>query len=566
MRRYIDSVKKLFEIAKGKRFVVIQMFISCGLYNLCTLLPPIATSGIIAVISDGNFKGIWVYVLMYIVFYVMYFSFLRWNSVTYTKLADYYHMEVQKQLFDHISNNDSIFSKISKGKIVDTCSDDIRYLVDIVNAASEALMRIIQIVIICVIFMYYNIYIGLFVVFIDLIYIKLMNDNSKRVSKYYEGTRKYEDKIIDTLNQMLVSIKQIKSLNIMPNINKNLDKPRKKWRDEYYNKRKHLYIRSCVIPYLVYIVKIALYIVLAYLVVNGVMSIDKLVLLIGYFELIVTCTDKLLSYLLELSNYEVRVNRIKTILNYKDGIEAEFGDIDNDYINGLVTFENVSYNIKGKQILNKISFKAYPNEITTIVGHSGSGKTTIINLLYRLVRTNKGSIYIDNENIYSYTKKVYVSNVSGVFQKSFVFNMSIRENLGLVDNNLEHQIDACKRVGIHDFIVSLPKGYNTILRENATNISGGQKQLISLARTLLSKSEILLFDEVTASLDPNTAKHVMNVLKNLKKDHTVIMITHKPKLMKMADNILVIDHGKIVGNGKHKELIKNNKYYKLLQK
>ncbi len=88
------------------------------------------------------------------------------------------------------------------------------------------------------------------------------------------------------------------------------------------------------------------------------MSIDKLVLLIGYFELIVTCTDKLLSYLLELSNYEVRVNRIKTILNYKDGIEAEFGDIDNDYINGLVTFENVSYDIKGKQILNKISFKS----------------------------------------------------------------------------------------------------------------------------------------------------------------------------------------------------------------
>ena len=566
MKRYFDSVKKLFEIAKGKRFVVIQMFISCGLYNLCTLLPPIATSGIIAVISDGNFKGIWVYVLMYIVFYIMYFSFLRWNSVTYTKLADYYHMEVQKQLFDHISNNDSIFSKISKGKIVDTCSDDIRYLVDIVNAASEALMRIIQIVIICIIFMYYNIYIGLFVVFIDLIYIKLMNDNSKKVSKYYEGTRKYEDKIIDTLNQMLVSIKQIKSLNIMPNINKNLDKSRKKWRDEYYNKRKHLYIRSCVIPYLVYIVKIALYIVLAYLVVNGVISIDKLVLLIGYFELIVTCTDKLLSYLLELSNYEVRVNRIKTILNYKDGSEAEFGDIDNDYINGLVTFKNVSYDIKGKQILNKVSFKAYPNEITTIVGHSGSGKTTIINLLYRLARINKGSIYIDNENIYSYTKKVYASNVSGVFQKPFVFNMSIRENLGLVDNNLEHQIDACKRAGVHDYIMSLKDGYNTKLFGDAENISTGQKQLIALARTLLSKSEVLLFDEVTSSLDMNTSNQILDILKDLKKDHTVLMITHKPELMKSADEIIVIDHGKLVGIGTHEYLMKHNKYYQQLQK
>lgn len=565
MKRYFDSVKKLFEIAKGKRFVVIQMFISCGLYNICTLLPPIATSGIIAVISDGNFRGIWIYVLMYIIFYIMYFSFLRWNSVTYTKLADYYHMEVQKQLFDHISNNDSIFSKISKGKIVDTCSDDIRYLVDIVNAASEALMRIIQIVIICVIFMYYNIYIGLFVVLIDIIYVKLMNNNSKRVSKYYEGTRKYEDKIIDTLNQMLVSIKQIKSLNIMPNINKNLDKSRKKWRDEYYNKRKHLYIRSCVIPYLVYVVKIALYIVLAYLVVNGVMSIDKLVLLIGYFELIVTCTDKLLSYLLELSNYEVRVNRIKTILDYKDGSEAEFGDIDNDYINGLVTFENVSYDIKGKPILNKVSFKAYPNEITTIVGHSGSGKTTIINLLYRLARINKGSIYIDNENIYSYTKKIYASNVSGVFQKSFVFNMSIRENLGLVDNNLEHQIDACKRVGIHDYISKLPKGYNTIINEESHLFTEGQIQLLAIARALLTKAEILLFDEVTSNIDQAYTSEIGLVLRDLKTDHTILMITHKPEMMELADKIIVLDKGKIICKGKNDDVYEKCALYRDLR-
>jgi len=144
--------------------------------------------------------------------------------------------------------------------------------------------------------------------------------------------------------------------------------------------------------------------------------------------------------------------------------------------------------------------------------------------------------------------------------------MSIRENLSLVDSNKERQIEACKRVGIHDFIMSLPKGYNTLLKEDATDISGGQKQLISLARTLLSKSEILLLDEVTASLDPNTAKHVIKVLKDLKKDHTVLIITHKPSLMKIADDLIVIDHGKLVGRGKHKDLIENNEYYKILQK
>lgn len=144
--------------------------------------------------------------------------------------------------------------------------------------------------------------------------------------------------------------------------------------------------------------------------------------------------------------------------------------------------------------------------------------------------------------------------------------MSIRENLSLVDSNHENQIAACKRAGIHDYIMSLKDGYNTKLVSDAENISSGQKQLIALARTLLSKSEVLLFDEVTSSLDMNTSKQIINILKDLKQDHTILMITHKPQLMKMADEIIVIDKGRLVGKGKHKELIENNKYYQILQK
>ncbi|MDE6292471.1 MAG: AAA family ATPase, partial [Bacilli bacterium] len=108
--------------------------------------------------------------------------------------------------------------------------------------------------------------------------------------------------------------------------------------------------------------------------------------------------------------------------------------------------------------------------------------------------------------------------------------------------------------------------YNTKLVRDAENISSGQKQLIALARTLLSQSEVLLFDEVTSSLDMRTSKQIMKILKDLKRDHTILMITHKPALMKMADEILVIDHGRLVGKGTHKELMENNKYYQILQK
>ena len=565
MKRYFETVKTLIKIANGKFIFVIQMFISCCLYNLSNLLPPIATSGIIAVLTNNNFNGIWYYVILYLIFYVIYFSMLHWNYYTYTVLANYYHLEVQKKLFEHVANNDSIFNKISKGKIVDTTSDDVRYLVDVMDAASEALMKFAQLIIIFIIFSFYNIFVALMALTINVIYLILMNNNSKKVSTCYEGTRKYEDKVIDTLNQMLLNLKQVKSLNIMPNLNKNLDKTRIKWSQEYKGKRSALTSRYCKMPYIVYIGKILLYIFLAYLVTKGKMTIDKLVLLISYFELTITCSDAMLDYLLNLSNYGIRVKRIKTILDYTSTSNIDFGDITNDYINGTVEFNKVKYSIKNNLILNNVSFKIYPNEITTIVGHSGSGKTTIVNLLYRLDRIKSGNISIDDENIYNFSKKGYSSVVSGVFQKPFIFEMSIKDNLSLIDSNKYNQIEACKRVGIHDYIMSLPKGYNTIIKDEESLLSEGQKQLIVIARALLSKSEILLFDEVTSNIDPSTTTKVGEILKDLKQDHTIIMITHKPEMMEIADRVIVLDKGKVVAKGLNEDVYNKSDLYKELK-
>ena len=541
------------------------MFISSGLSNISSLLPPIATSGIIAMITTNNFNGIWFYVLLYIMFYVMYFGSLHWNYYTYTVLADYYHLEVQKMLFEKVANNDVIFEKISKGKIIETCSDDIRYLVDVIDCVVKATMSIVKLLIIFLIFMYYNIIVSSIVLVLDLLYLKLMNDNSKKVSKYYEGTRKYEDKIIDILNQMLTNLKQVKTLNLMPKLNINLDKTRSRWKEQYKGKRDNMTTRYCMIPFIVYIGKILLYIFLAYLVINGKMTLDKLVLLISYFEMTITCTDSMLDNLLNLSNYGVRVNRIKTILDYTPQKGLDFGDIDNDYISGMVEFKNVCYEVKNNKILDKVSFKIYPNEINGIIGHSGSGKTTIINLLYRLNRIKSGEILIDNESIYNYSSSVYSSNVSGVFQKPFVFEMSIKDNLSLVDSNFKNQVDACKRVGIHEFIESLPKGYNTIIGEERHLFSEGQKQLLVIARSLLTKAEILLLDEVTSNIDPNSTTRISEILQDLKQDHTIIMITHKPEMMQIADRIIVLDKGKVVSKGINNEVFEKCSLYRELR-
>ncbi len=565
MKRYFDTFKTLLRIANKKTWIVIQMFISSGLNNISSLLPPIATAGIIAMVTSNNFNGIWLYVFLYIIFYLMYFGSLHWNYYTYTVLADYYHLEVQKLLFEKVANNDVIFEKISKGKIIETCSDDIRYLVDVIDCAVKATMSIVKLLIIFLIFMYYNVIVASFVLVLDILYLKLMNDNSKKVSRYYEGTRKYEDKIVDILNQMLTNLKQVKTLNLMPQLNVNLDKTRKRWKIQYRGKRDNLTKRYCQIPFIVYIGKILLYIYLAYLVINGKMTLDKLVLLISYFEMTITCTDLMLENLLNLSNYGVRVNRIKTILDYTSQKGFDFGDIDNDYINGKVEFKNVFYEVGKNKILDKATFKLYPNEINAIVGHSGSGKTTIVNLLYRLSRIKSGEILIDGENIYNYSSNVYASNVSGVFQKPFVFEMSIKDNLSLVDSNVKNQIEVCKRVGIHDFIESLPKGYNTIIGEEGHLFSDGQKQLLAIARSLLTQAEILLLDEVTSNIDPNTTTQISEILKDLKQDHTIIMVTHKPEMMMIADRVIVLDKGKVISKGTNEDVFNKCALYQELR-
>ena len=565
MRHYLDIAKTFFQVAPGKKTLVFQFFISDMLNNIASLLPPIATAGIIGVLTNNDFKGIWLYVILFCVFYTLYFASLAWNYYIYGVLHRYYYNTIQEQLFNHIAKNDSIFDKISKGRITSTCSADVLYLVDIADAIVSATGGFIQLVIIFCIFASYNIFIAFVAATIDIIYIVLMNNNAHLTARRFEGTRKYEDKIIDTLGQMLGNLRQVKALDVMPQLTKKMSRTRADWGDQYMAKRRLTIVRNCELPGVIYFGKILLYVLLGYMVVEGKMTIDKLILLISYFEMVITYSDTILKYLLELSNNSVRLNRIKNILDYTTENAVDYGDLENDYINGSVVFDSVSYTVKNRPILNNVSFKAYPNEITAIVGKPGSGKTTIINLLYRLYRVKAGSILLDDESIYNYSEKVYSSNVSGVFQKSFVFKMSIRDNLSLVDANPDHQIEACKRVGLHKIIEALPKGYNTIIDEGDSVLSDGERQKLAIARAILSKAEVLLFDEVTSNIDPSSTNDIAAILQDLKEDHTIIIITHKPEIMELADKVVVLKDGKVSAKGENKAVYKKSKLYQELR-
>ena len=567
MIRYFKIYKKYLKLHANDKKLLFALFFSAFLRSTTVLGIPIFASKIVEYATIQDFNNAFLNVFYLSINYLIYNIVYHWNYVAYRNNSNYVYTKLQENVIESVVKYDENFTKkVSKSYLINTVANDTFEVCMFDDRMVDAVTHFISLIISLIILLNYNIYIGIIVLLFNILYLYLLDKGQKKRDYYLNGQRKQQDKIVEMFTQILDGNKEIKSFSMSDKLNDYLNLYKKEWRKQYFLKRKYWDINECILPILIIVAKITSYVIVIFEILKGNMNVGMLILVVGYIDRIETENTEFFKRINKMSASSVRIDRLYNVMYYNNKNMLSFGNNITDDIFGNVSFENVSFTYENKLILNNISFDIHANSLTAIVGKSGSGKSTIFRLLLRLYKLDKGNIYIDGINIYEYSNKIYSSNVSITTQKPFIFNMSIKENLSLIDSNHEHQVEACKRVGIHNFIMSLPKGYNTILKEDAVDISGGQKQLIALARTLLSKSEILLFDEVTASLDPNTAKYVMNVLKNLKKDHTVIMITHKPKLMKMADNILVIDHGKIVGNGKHKELIKNNKYYKLLQK
>ena len=547
IKRYYLILQKFFSLKAHDNRLVFHLFFSALLRSISLLLIPVVAAKVVEFATIKDYQTTFLYATIFLIVSFIYVLCHHYNYIAY--------------------KNNSIFTQnMSTSYIVNTAFNDVGKVMQVPDQAFDAITGVVNIAIALIILISVNVYIGILALILYIISMYALDKNMKKKNYYLSRQRKHQDNISSLMGQVLDGNKEIKAFNMSDNLNTYLKNYKKLWKKDYLKKRKYNDNFYVLVPTILGFGKIVIYLILIYLILNGRYDVATLVLVVGYYENIENEFKKLYGKLDNVSSFSIMLDRIYKILNYKTNNMLSFGDNDNDYIKGKINFKNVSFTYEKQVVLKNVSFEIKPQSFTAIVGKSGSGKSTIFRLLLRLYKADKGTILLDDESIYDYTREVYSSNVSIVTQKPFIFDMSIRENFNLVDSNHSHQIEACKRVGIHDYIMSLKDGYNTKLVADAENISNGQKQLIALARTLLSKSEVLLFDEVTSSLDINTSKHVMEILKDLKRDHTILMITHKPSLMKLADDIIVIDHGRLVGRGSHKTLLKDNTYYKSLQK
>jgi ATP-binding cassette subfamily B protein len=234
---------------------------------------------------------------------------------------------------------------------------------------------------------------------------------------------------------------------------------------------------------------------------------------------------------------------------------------------GEINFQNVNFEyVKGFPVFSEFNFKIKPGEKVGLVGHSGSGKSTIVKMLLRFADVKSGGILIDGQNIAKLRQDDLRQKVSYVPQEPILFHRSIKENIGYAKHGAsdEEIIDAAKKAHAHEFISQLPKGYDTMVGERGVKLSGGERQRIAIARAMLKDSPILMLDEATSSLDSISESYIQDAFDELMKGKTTVVIAHRLSTVQKMDRIIVLDKGHIVEEGTHKELLEKKGFYAAL--
>ena len=315
------------------------------------------------------------------------------------------------------------------------------------------------------------------------------------------------------------------------------------------------------------IVQVLLISLLIYLMKSSSITVATALVLYNYkgrvLSNLITHVGNLLT---ELKSFNLSANRVFSLLDNKEFKKEKFGKLKLPEVKGDLEFKNVYFGYDDRDVLKDMSFKIKSNETVAFVGKSGVGKTTIFSLLCKLYNVKTGDIFIDGKNINDLDEDSIRNNITIISQNPYIFNMSIKDNLRLVKENLtdEEMINACHLACLDSFISNLPDGYNTIVGEGGVTLSGGQRQRLAIARAFVQDTKIILFDEATSALDNETQSNIQKAINNMKDRYTILIIAHRLSTIVNSDRIMLVEDGKITASGTHKELLANNKNYKKL--
>lgn len=379
---------------------------------------------------------------------------------------------------------------------------------------------------------------------------------------------KEKDRAVAEVSESVRGIREIRALGIRKSMNDNF---KNIVRNIYFKINKQMiternynawiYILNCTLEFVIFTTCILL-------IINKTGSFAFFMAMTYYVYRFMNTIELMMNLSTSIQKMKVSIERLSEILDNKLYKDEKFGIVSKTDILGNVEFKNITFKYPNeeKEIFEEFNLTIPTGKKVAIVGKSGQGKTTIFNLLLRYFDSDAGVILVDDIPIEDFTEDSLRENIAIIRQEPFIFNKTILENLKIIDPymSLKKIRNACKLAEIDEYIMSLPNKYDTMIGEGGINLSGGQKQRLAIARALLKNSKIILFDEATSALDNENQSKIKQAIDNLVKDHTIIIVAHRLSTIIDADVIYLIDGGKVVASGTHKQLLKKSLIYKNL--
>ena len=546
-------------LLKNKRWFLFK-FLASLFIRTFLLIIPLYYSYLIDELTKGNYNAAYQMLIMFFIFTILYRFTEVMNQISYYKLYSNLYKTYLDLGFSKTCNN-SLYSlsRFSLSEYSNIMSEDFETLSDYYTTLVIRVVEILEAIYIIIYFFTINVLIGYLTLLISLIILFILLFYNPKIAKTNQERKNRHDKRISLFQELLLSVREIKGFNIFNVAHeriKNTVDDYVKWNnklnvDKYNLKQLSLGLID-VFQFIGLLIGIKM-------IISGNMTIGVLTIIYSYY----TKLSNLFLSIITLfeSRINVKVARIRIHKLFQYAMVNYTNEVVKADIKGKITFQNVLYGNKQDPILNDVSFVIKPNTFNIITGLSGSGKTGILDLLLRYNRQHQGTILIDEENISNISSDKLSKIVSAVRKNPTFFNISIKDNLSIFDSNFENIIYFCKLFGIHDYIMGLENGYDTILLNDATNINSDVKYVLAIIRVFLKKTKIMLFDEVFDYLSKDISTNILDFLKNLKNENTIIVITKNKNILKdeVVNQIILLDNNKVIGIGLYDDLKDDNK-------
>ena len=561
MKKPSDVTKLVLK--KSKKYIIFRVFVSV-VYRAIAMIIPILLSTAINHATHGDYdKAISISIISIVVVIIFrIFDILAtyaWHKLYNCMYDNYTRIGVNK-VFD---NSIYSLSRFNIGEFLNMMSTDINVMADFYCNLIMRVIRIFEVLIIFVYFFMLDLYIGITGIIVAVISLLVIFLSSKTIEKLNQKKAVEFDNRNTIVNEFLLSIREIKTFNIFDTMKKRIDDSTQKYTKSFLKQRVGEDIFKFSVLAFIEFTRWLMVIYGVYLISVGRLEIGSLLIIYNYFAQVVDGFSEFTTINIGIRQLKVSQDRFYQLIIYSHAKQETNHKY--NFKNFDIKFSGVLYGDRENPRLKDVSFDIQGNAINSIVGISGAGKSGVVDLLLKLNSQHYGTITIDDTQISDIDFEKYYNLVSSIDKNDRFLNVSIKENLDIIKKNFEHAVHICKKLGIHDEILKLKNGYDTIMNSSEDNLKADTKLLLNIVRILLKNTKIMIFDEVLSALTVESRERVLKILEEIKQDHTIIIIDRKKDILTKSDHIILLEEGKVEEEGTHQDLLHHRSYKKVIE-